>query len=69
MKIIKNWSKKSEKKINLPMGSGYPADPLTKTFLSSWLNEFGELPPHARHSWETCQRLIEDKKIKKLDDY
>ena len=66
---IHNIASKLEKKINLPLGSGYPADPLTKKFLSSWLDEFGELPPNVRHSWKTCQKLIQNKKNKRLDDY
>ena len=40
-----------EKKINLPLGSGYPADPITKKFLKTWVDTYGELPPHTRHSW------------------
>jgi ribonuclease HII len=58
-----------EKKVNLPLGSGYPADPITRNFLKSWLKKYGKLPPHTRHSWKTAQNLLKDKSIKKLDDY
>jgi len=57
------------KKLDVPLGSGYPADPLTKKFLKTWVNTFGNLPPYVRHSWKTAQKLIQDNKIKKLDDF
>ena len=58
-----------QKKLNLPLGSGYPADPVTKKFLTTWLETFEELPPHVRHSWKTAQKLLNNCKLKKLDDY
>jgi len=58
-----------EKKINLPLGSGYPADPITKKFLTTWVKKYGDLPPHARRSWETAQRVIKEDKTRKLDDF
>lgn len=58
-----------EKKLNLPLGSGYPADPITQKFLRVWLETFGKLPPHTRHSWKTAQNLLKNKDIKKLDDF
>ena len=58
-----------EKKLNLPLGSGYPADPITQKFLRKWLDKFGRLPPHTRHSWKTAQNILNDKKLKKLDDF
>ena len=66
---IQKIALKLEKKINQPLGSGYPADPITKKFLTSWLDVYGSLPPYVRHSWKTCQKLIENKKNKSLDDF
>ena len=43
------------------IGSGYPADPVTVAFLQGYVAEHGRLPPHARHRWETSQRLMEHK--------
>ena len=57
------------KKLNLPLGSGYPADPVTKRFLSIWVDRFGKLPPYTRHSWKTAQKLMEERVTKKLDDF
>ena len=58
-----------EPKLNLPLGSGYPADPVTKNFLHTWVQQFGSLPPHVRQSWETCQSLMRNQKTKRLDDF
>jgi ribonuclease HII len=68
-KEIKKISQKLEKKLNLPLGSGYPSDPITKKFLKNWLDKFGNLPPNVRHSWKTTQNLINENKTKKLDDF
>jgi len=56
-------------KLNMPLGSGYPADPITKNFLKTWLDKYGKLPPHTRHSWKTAQNLIKDLRVRKLDDF
>lgn len=40
------------------MGSGYPADERTITFLRRWVREHGELPPFARKSWKTAAKLL-----------
>jgi ribonuclease HII len=58
-----------KQKLNLPLGSGYPADPVTKKFLKTWTERFGELPPYTRHSWKTAQKALNDAKIKKLDTF
>ena len=66
---VQQIANKLQKKLNLPLGSGYPADPVTKKFLKTWLETYKELPPHVRHSWKTAQQLLENSKMKKLDDY
>ena len=53
----------------MPLGSGYPADPVTKKFLRMWVKKFNKLPPYTRHSWKTSQKLLQDNKIKKLDEF
>jgi len=58
-----------EKRINLPLGSGYPADPVTQKFLTTWLKTYGTMPPHVRLSWKTVDNLFKAQKIKKLDDF
>lgn len=66
---VKKLSKNLQKKLNLPLGSGYPADPVTKQFLRTWFETYRELPPHIRHSWKTTQKLVKDSKIRKLDNF
>ncbi|MCK4347990.1 MAG: ribonuclease HII [Thermoplasmatales archaeon] len=66
---VQKISQKLEKKLNFPLGSGYPSDPITKKFLKGWVEKFGELPPNVRHSWKTAQNLIKENKIKRLDEF
>jgi ribonuclease HII len=66
---VRKISQMLEKKLSLPLGSGYPADPVTQTFLKTWIEQFGKLPPHVRHSWKTTQKLVKESKIRKLDDF
>jgi len=66
---VRKIAQELEKKLNLSLGSGYPADPITKKFLKTWIKTYGELPPHTRRSWETAQRLMKENKTRKLDDY
>jgi ribonuclease HII len=66
---VRRIAQELEPKLNLPLGSGYPADPVTKKFLETWVSRFGSLPPHVRRSWETCQKLINKQKTKRLDEF
>lgn len=51
------------------IGSGYPADPITKDFLQRWVKEHGDLPPHTRRSWKTAKKALESAKIRTLDEF
>ena len=51
------------------VGSGYPTDPVTKTFLERWTRDHGNLPPHTRRSWATARKLHSTCKIMKLDNW
>ncbi len=53
---------KIQKKIKEPIGSGYPADPITKEFLK---NNWDKYPEIFRHSWATYQVYSGEKKSKK----
>jgi len=46
-----------ESAMNCRIGSGYPHDRDTISFLCDWVREKKELPPCARHSWATAQRI------------
>lgn len=51
--------KKIEENMGLEIGSGYPSDPKTITFLENWIIKHGTLPDFARSSWETSKRLLQ----------
>ena len=44
--------------LGVDIGSGYPSDVRTITFLKKWLDERGDLPPGTRRSWKTAQNLL-----------
>ncbi|UCB59510.1 MAG: ribonuclease HII [Thermoplasmatales archaeon] len=58
-----------KEKLNIPLGSGYPADPITQKFLQTWLVKYKKLPPYIRKSWKTSQNLLKNSYTKKLEDY
>jgi ribonuclease HII len=62
-------SEKLQKKLDMPMGSGYPADPITQKFLRAWLDRYGKFPIYVRYSWKTTQTLLKGKNTRKLDDF
>jgi ribonuclease HII len=61
--------RKIEAEFGKPIGSGYPSDPVTMTFLEEWFNEKGAFPPHCRQSWDTCKKLVSASKMHKLEEY
>ena len=66
---VQKIEKELQKKLNLPLGSGYPADPITMKFIHSWFEKYKHLPSCVRHSWKTTKKIIDASKIKKLDDF
>ena len=40
------------------LGSGYPSDPVTRTFLAEYVQKHGDLPSCARASWQTCRDAL-----------
>jgi ribonuclease HII len=58
-----------KEKLNIPLGSGYPADSITQKFLQTWLVKYKKLPPYVRKSWKTSQNLLKNSYTKKLEDY
>jgi len=49
-----------EASLNCKIGSGYPHDSDTIDFLTRYVRENRDLPPCARHSWATAQRIKSD---------
>jgi ribonuclease HII len=66
---IRKISIELEEKLNLPVGSGYPADSKTQKFLREWFDRYKRLPPHVRRSWHTIKNILKEKSIKKVDDF
>lgn len=48
------------------IGSGYPADERTITFLEKYYSEHKSLPPEARKSWSTASDIMKKDKQRKL---
>lgn len=40
------------------VGSGYPSDPTTQKYLEQYVLENNALPPFARKSWSTCEKVL-----------
>jgi ribonuclease HII len=66
---VRRIEQELKKTLDLPLGSGYPADPITIHFLKTWLETYNEVPPYVRQSWKTVQRLVEERGRRKLDDF
>ncbi|UCE81368.1 MAG: ribonuclease HII [Methanobacteriota archaeon] len=58
-----------QEELGVPVGSGYTSDPVTKTFMQTWLEEKGTLPPHVRRTWKTSQKLMNLNGIRRLDSF
>lgn len=53
-------------KINKPVGSGYPSDPVTKKFIKE---NYKKHPEIFRKSWQTYKDLVNQKQQSKLGDF
>jgi len=62
-------SEELSKKLDVSLGSGYPADVITQNFLKKWYEKYGKLPPYVRKSWKTAENIIKENSTKKLDDF
>jgi ribonuclease HII len=47
-----------ERSLGVTIGSGYPSDVTTISFLKKWFDARGNLPPGTRRSWKTTQNLL-----------
>jgi ribonuclease HII len=52
--------KELEVAAGVPLGSGYPSDPVTQAWLRKVYIETGAFPHFVRTKWETCRRLVGD---------
>ncbi|MFB6069390.1 MAG: ribonuclease HII [Halanaeroarchaeum sp.] len=51
------------------VGSGYPGDETTTSFLADYVAAHGDLPECARRSWETSRRLLAERDQTGLDEF
>lgn len=52
------------------LGSGYPSDERTTTFLRAWIKKNRKAPPFCRKSWATTKKILEEEVgNKKITDY
>ena len=51
------------------VGSGYPSDPTTRSFLATYVESTGDLPDCARRSWSTCDDVLAAASQSALDDF
>ena len=49
---------------SVPVGSGYPGDEVTKSWLQRVIDPVFGFPSLVRFSWQTCQTILEEKAIK-----
>lgn len=56
-------------RLGVEVGSGYPSDPTTRSFLESWVADHGDLPPHTRRSWSSAERVLAERQQSSLGDY
>jgi ribonuclease HII len=61
-----NEIKKIQKKIKENIGSGYPSDPITQSFLEKNYKKYPEI---FRKTWQSYQRLVKSKGQSKLGDF
>jgi ribonuclease HII len=58
---VERIAEELEKKIDLPLGSGYPSDRRTIDFIEKWVKKYRSLPPHVRRSWKPAGRFLNER--------
>ena len=61
--------RKIENELGTILGSGYPADPVTKKYLESLTGKGGEFPKYVRHSWKTVSEIVKNREQKGLMNF
>lgn len=55
---VAELARRLERRLPMPLGSGYASDPLTRDFLRAWHARFGDLPEGTRRSWAPMRDLL-----------
>lgn len=56
-------ARRLERKLDLPLGSGYAHDERTRLFLREWHARFGAMPEGTRLSWATTREIVAPKAV------
>lgn len=54
---VADLARRLERRLGLPLGSGYPSDAKTRAFLAGWHRTFGTWPEGTRTTWATLSAL------------
>lgn len=65
---ITELGRRLERRLEMPLGSGYASDPLTQAFVRTWHERFKDLPEGTRHSWATIKDLLAPRATR-LDEF
>lgn len=65
-KVIREEELCNIKKVHQGIGSGYPSDKRTASFIKSWIEEVGVPPPFVRSSWLPVKRLLRERQQRQL---
>jgi ribonuclease HII len=55
---VAQLARRLERKLEMPLGSGYASDERTQLFLQAWHAKFGDLPEGTRRSWAPMRELL-----------
>lgn len=67
-RCVAQLARRLERKLEMPLGSGYPSDPLTVAFFKSWVERFRDLPEGTRRTWAPAKALLAPKPTR-LDSF
>lgn len=62
-------TRRLQRVLNLPVGSGYPSDGITVRYVRAYLEEQGELPPEVRTSWKPIRDLMAQHRLRPLTEF
>lgn len=65
---IAQLARRLERKLEMPLGSGYAHDERTRLFLKAWHERFGDLPDGTRRSWATIKEMLAPRRAT-LDEF
>ncbi|MHA2308262.1 MAG: ribonuclease HII [Candidatus Heimdallarchaeaceae archaeon] len=60
---------KISSKLGIDIGSGYPNDPKTISFIKKTYNENKKFPPFVRESWDTAKKIKKLANTKRITDF